>query len=102
MPGMHSLHGGVILIVFWPASWPWQNPIRDAPTAAGKVGKLARHDEEFRLELRKDLDAIGEKKPGRRSPYGPFFREYVFGFVEWMLSSGHAANLADAFARWPR
>lgn len=63
-----------------------------------KVGKLARHDEEFRLELRKDLDAIGEKKPGRRSPYGPFFREYVFGFVEWMLSSGHAANLADAFA----
>ena len=64
-----------------------------------KVGKLAGSDEEFRIELRKDLDAIGEKKPGRRSPYGPLFREYVVGFVEWMVSSGNAANLADAFAQ---
>lgn len=64
-----------------------------------KVGKLASSDEDFRLELRKDLDAIGQKKPGRRSPYGPFFREYVAGFVEWIVSNGHAANLPDAFVK---
>lgn len=64
-----------------------------------KVGKLAGGDEEFRIELRKDLDAISGKTKHRLSPYGKFFREYVFEFVKWMVNSGHAANLPDAFAQ---
>jgi len=62
-----------------------------------KVGKLARHDEEFRLELRKDLDAIGEGKKGRPSSYGPLYGEYVLGFVEWLKANGHAKTNPDAF-----
>ena len=63
-----------------------------------KVGKLARHDEEFRLELRKDLDAVGEGKTGRRHNYGPLYGEFVLGFVEWLKANGHARTNPDAFA----
>jgi hypothetical protein len=61
-----------------------------------KVGKLAAADDEFRIELKKDIEAIPGKREGRRG-HPEFFKEMVVDHVDWLRSGAHVRNLDQAY-----
>jgi len=62
------------------------------------ITDIASKDDEFRVELKKDLDELGKGK-NHRPGYPRWFRMMVFDEVVFWRHSGMAKNLPEAFMK---